>query len=66
MGKCVGVKNSFLTEDGACEEDLGFEAATYAKYWITFLVFSVFPAPDSPVQRMLWSSRSEINEREKS
>ena len=25
----------------------------------TFLVFSVLPAPDSPVQRMDWSSRSE-------
>lgn len=39
-------------------EPLGFDAATYAKYWITFLVFSVLPAPDSPVQRMDWSSRS--------
>lgn len=35
------------------------EAATYAKYWMTFLVFSVLPAPDSPVHRILWSSRSE-------
>lgn len=26
---------------------------------LTFFVFSVFPAPDSPVQRMDWSSRSE-------
>jgi len=25
---------------------------------MTFLVFSVLPAPDSPVQRMLWFSRS--------
>jgi hypothetical protein len=25
---------------------------------MTFLVFSVFPAPDSPVQRIDWSSRS--------
>ncbi len=24
-------------------------AATYAKYWMTFLVFSVLPAPDSPL-----------------
>lgn len=23
--------------------------AMLAKYWITFLVFSVFPAPDSPL-----------------
>ena len=22
---------------------------TWARYWITFLVFSVFPAPDSPL-----------------
>lgn len=26
------------------------EEATYAKYWMTFLVFSVLPAPDSPLQ----------------
>ena len=25
------------------------EFATAAKYWMTFLVFSVFPAPDSPL-----------------
>jgi hypothetical protein len=28
---------------------LGGAAATLAKYMITFLVFSVFPAPDSPL-----------------
>ena len=26
-------------------------AATRAKYWITFFVFSVLPAPDSPLRR---------------
>lgn len=26
-----------------------WEEATTARYWITFLVFSVFPAPDSPL-----------------
>ena len=30
--------------------------ATDAKYWITFLVFSVLPAPDSPLQKILSSS----------
>lgn len=25
--------------------------ATWARYWMTFLVFSVFPAPDSPLWR---------------
>ena len=34
------------------------EAATVARYWITFFVFSVLPAPDSPVHRMAWSSLS--------
>ena len=29
------------------------EAATYAKYWITFFVFSVLPAPDSPLKTKL-------------
>lgn len=24
--------------------------ATWARYWMTFLVFSVFPAPDSPLR----------------
>lgn len=30
--------------------------ATYARYWMTFLVFSVFPAPDSPLRknRKVW------------
>jgi len=32
--------------------------AIAARYWITFFVLSVFPAPDSPVIRMLWFSRS--------
>lgn len=45
-------------------EPFGFDAATYAKYWITFLVFSVLPAPDSPVHRIDWSSRSVNWERE--
>lgn len=26
------------------------EEATTARYWMTFLVFSVFPAPDSPLE----------------
>lgn len=42
-----------LTVEGACEEDLGLLAATWARYWMTFFVFSVFPAPDSPVHRIL-------------
>lgn len=29
------------------------DAATYAKYWMTFFVFSVFPAPDSPL-KVIW------------
>jgi len=41
------------TADGVWEDDLGFDAATYARYWITFFVFSVLPAPDSPVHKML-------------
>lgn len=27
-----------------------WEEATTARYWMTFLVFSVFPAPDSPLK----------------
>ena len=26
------------------------EEATWARYWMTFFVFSVLPAPDSPLQ----------------
>lgn len=37
------------------------EAATQARYWMTFFVFSVLPAPDSPVHKIDWSSRSEKN-----
>lgn len=29
-----------------------WDEATTARYWMTFLVFSVFPAPDSPLQDM--------------
>ena len=35
-------------------------AATKAKYWMTFLVFSVLPAPDSPVINIDWFSRSKL------
>jgi hypothetical protein len=28
----------------------GVGGAMKAKYWMTFLVFSVFPAPDSPLK----------------
>lgn len=35
------------------------EAPTVAKYAITFFVFSVFPAPDSPVINIDWFSASE-------
>lgn len=54
--------DAIFTVDGVWDRDFGLEAATYAKYWMTFFVFSVFPAPDSPVQRMLWSSRSIYTE----
>ena len=33
---------------------LGADDPTKAKYVITFFVFSVFPAPDSPVIRIDW------------
>lgn len=29
---------------------LFIDAATKARYWITFFVFSVLPAPDSPLE----------------
>lgn len=36
--------------DCSVEVDVrGLEEATNAKYWITFFVFSVFPAPLSPL-----------------
>jgi hypothetical protein len=34
----------------ACECD---SVAIAARYWMTFFVLSVFPAPDSPVMRIL-------------
>jgi len=37
---------------GACLCAL-VDAATYARYWITFLVFSVLPAPDSPLLKYI-------------
>lgn len=39
------------------------EAPTVAKYAITFFVFSVFPAPDSPVINIDWFSLSVGNKR---
>lgn len=32
------------------------EEATIARYWMTFLVFSVFPAPDSPLE---WAKKGK-------
>jgi hypothetical protein len=43
--------HTFFDSDGA-SSSLSFfpsDAATLAKYMITFFVFSVFPAPDSPL-----------------
>lgn len=34
------------------------EVATAARYWMTFFVFSVFPAPDSPLYRYQQDNRS--------
>ncbi len=31
-------------------EPIASDVATAARYWITFLVFSVLPAPDSPLR----------------
>ncbi|SRR6266851_2784718 len=49
--------------DWECEWEGGVvweceSVAIAARYWMTFFVLSVFPAPDSPVIRMLWFSRS--------
>ena len=38
--------------------------ATTAKYWMTFLVFSVFPAPDSPLEGGMEGERERERERE--
>lgn len=35
-----------------------WEEATMARYWMTFLVFSVFPAPDSPLRGGTKGSRN--------
>lgn len=38
--------------------------ATAAKYWMTFFVFSVFPAPDSPLKLMLLPQRKKLSKGE--
>ena len=46
---CDKADNCFDPERGA-ERTYGVsEVATAARYWMTFLVFSVLPAPDSPL-----------------
>lgn len=47
-------KLKFMNEWAALTDPdpFGLDAATYAKYCITFFVFSVLPAPDSPVHRI--------------
>ena len=47
--KCVTFSDPFFRE-----------AATLAKYMITFLVFSVFPAPDSPLIKKIRKFVPEI------
>lgn len=32
------------------------DEAIWARYWMTFFVFSVFPAPDSPLYRRKWNN----------
>lgn len=44
--KCEDQTHLLALESGACFPPV---APTLAKYWMTFLVFSVFPAPDSPL-----------------
>ena len=62
----VGIWTHFAARDGdicvgwnvvaavACVADAGgtVAVAMAARYWMTFLVFSVFPAPDSPLRRI--------------
>jgi hypothetical protein len=47
----VGALERDLVRDKAEEEDSGrvLEEAIAARYWMTFFVFSVLPAPDSPL-----------------
>lgn len=45
--RLTGILWSFLP---LCEE------ATWARYWMTFFVFSVFPAPDSPLKEISTSA----------
>lgn len=42
VGDCLILTSCFWSPGFVCPE-------TWAKYWITFLVFSVLPAPDSPL-----------------
>lgn len=42
VGDCLVLTSCFWSPGFVCPE-------TWAKYWITFLVFSVLPAPDSPL-----------------
>lgn len=47
------LKEAELDKDGDCEwddvEGGCVSVAIAAKYWMTFFVLSVFPAPDSPL-----------------
>jgi len=42
--------NQYNTSAASASSFLALAAATIAKYEMTFFVFSVFPAPDSPLQ----------------
>lgn len=39
------------------------EEATWARYWMTFFVFSVLPAPDSPLKKMQWTAKRYTGDR---
>lgn len=48
--------------DCSVEVDVrGLEEATNAKYWITFFVFSVFPAPLSPLSQQVAQLHANIS-----
>ena len=53
-GVCLPVKEDVLGSPvsgiAVADPDAVASFAIAAKYWITFLVFSVLPAPDSPLR----------------
>ena len=50
----MGEESTIIRSMALCPPSASGPLLTVVRYWSTYLVASVFPAPDSPLMRTLW------------